>query len=896
MTHKKKKLYALLVGIDDYKPEVPVMPKCKFGPLAGCVNDANTMHGYLKADESFDLDVVFLKNDEATKDAIVDNLKSHLGKAGKDDVAFFYYSGHGIQEYADGALWKSETDGRLECLVCYNDGNGPCLLADKELRFLIGQIVNGTKDKPKQNPPHLLTIFDCCHSGDNTRNGFLSDNDTRERRVKCVAPQRNWQDFIFTDTISVESLQNQHLSQVIPEGMHVHLSACESDESALEVNGQGVFTSYLVNILKRARGNITYYDLMSQVRHYLNNTFTQKPQLRLPGEDSSGNYATFLNKEVQQQPLYGNVIYNHNNGWVLDMGSLMGISPKTKRVTIAGPNEEQFVGKISKILPNETRIKFRPADSPNKKQVFKATIEGLMAHPVKLFINNHDGPKSFVKSLLEAFQKITQNIALEDDEVKADYSLQVRNNLIYLTKPEDPNRPMVRPEKMDTANAIDNVTNYIKHISNWEFVKRLKNAQTYLFRGDPIQVEAFSGGQNGTLLPIESNVTDLHYMQRADGEWKGKVALKLTNTSNRKLYVSALYLMIEFRVYLKGMEPQVYTLEPGESVWLFNYRKSEISYSVVDIANNYNWAFTEDFFKIIVSTTPFDISRLEKKALPKPPLISDDIRGRKKGLDIDDDDSEPELVGDDWTTQDLTLRFHNPMFNTISGKRLSAMLDDEEIAGFAARIFFEEGDDLQLKLNPEIKIQAPAAQIEQLEKKAYQAINTEGDQQKLGTIGSLPNLITLGDGWLHKDGFKNLSAQLNGYFNIKRIKGTFEDAAGLTQALQKIDRGSIIISLGANEILSGNSDNVLQQLEGWAKQFPALKMIVHGYDYFGNGESKIAIDQFNEYLKNLDAQLDNLKHLDLRGTLDEHQWNNNTMPNDDGFEKLAGVFFEYLTN
>ncbi len=895
MTNSKKKLYALLVGIDEYKPEVPVMPKCKFGPLAGCENDANTMLDYLKADESFNLEVVFLKNDEATKEAIVDNLKNHLGKAGKDDVAFFYYSGHGIQEYADGTLWKEETDGRLECLVCYNDGSGPCLLADKELRFLIGQIINGTKDAPKNDPPHLLTIFDCCHSGDNTRNGFMSNNDTRERRVKCIAPQRTWQDFIFTDDITIEKLQNQHLSQIIPEGKHVHLSACESDESALEVNGQGVFTSYLVNILKRARGNITYYDLMSQVRHYLNNTFTQKPQLRLPGEDSSGNYATFLNKEVQQQPLYGNVIYNHKNGWVLDMGSLMGISPKNKRVTITGPNEEQFVGKIHEILPDETRIKFRPADSPNKKQVYKATIEGLMAHPVKLFLNNHNGSVAIIKSLLEAFQKITQNIALEDNEANADYSLQVRDNLIYLTKPKDPNRPMVRPQKLDSPTAINNTVNYLKHISNWEFVKRLKNAETYLFRGNPIKVAAFSGGQNGNPLAIESNVTDLHYTQRADGEWKGKVALKLTNTTSRKLYVSALYLMVEFRVYLKGMEPQVYTLEPGESVWLFNYRKSEISYSVVDIARNYNWPFTEDFFKIIVSTTPFDISRLEKKGLPKPPLISDDIRGRKRGLDIDEDDSNPELEGDDWTTQNLTLRFHNPVYNTISGKRLSAMLDDEDMAGFAARIFFEERDDLRLKLNPEINFQAPAAQMEQLEQKAYQLFNSIENQQRSGTADSLPNLITLGDGWLHKVGIKNLSAQFSSYFNIKRIKGTFEDAARLTQTLQKIGKGSIVISLGADEILSGNYNNVIQQIGSWAKQFPSLKMIVHGYDYFGNGESNMAINQFNDDLKNLDAQLDNLKHLDLRGMLKEHQWNTNTMPNDDGFEKLAGVFFYYLT-
>ncbi len=631
MPNKKKKLYALLVGIDDYRTDISIIPKCKFGPLAGCVNDTKTILSYLEKEQGFDLDYVLLKNDEATKEAVVDAVKNHLGKAGEGDVAFFYYSGHGIQEYADRELWPGETDGRLECLVCYPLENKSSLLADKELRFLIREVVNGTREQPKAKPPHMLTIFDCCHSGENTRNGFLSADLTRERRIKCIAPQREWTSFVFKDDVEENSLKSRSLSQVLPEGIHVHLSACESDESALEVNGQGVFTSYLVNILKRARGNITYYDLMSQVRHYLNNTFTQKPQLRLPGEDSSGNFAIFLNKAVEPEPLYGNVIYNHKNGWVLDMGSLMGITPKIKRITMTGPEGETFTGKIDKIQPDETWIKFRPVDTPNKKQVYKASIEGVLAHPVKIFVNNYDGPKSFVKELLEKFQENTQNIALEEVEADADYSLQIRDFMVYLTEPENPFRPMVRPESLGAPNAIDNIVNYLRHISNWEFVKRLKNASTYLFRGNPIRIEAFSGGQDGTPLAIESNKVDLNYTPRADGKWGGKVAIKLTNTTDRKLYVSALYLMIEFRVCLKGMEPQVYSLEPGESVWLFNYRKSEISYSVDELASNYNWPFTEDFFKIIVSTTPFDVTRLEKKGLPKPTFIDEKLKSIKRG-------------------------------------------------------------------------------------------------------------------------------------------------------------------------------------------------------------------------------------------------------------------------
>ena len=249
MADTKKKLYALLVGIDQYQPNVPIMPGCKFGPLAGCVNDANTMLNYLKAEDGFDLHFLFLKNEEATKEAVCGAMRSHLGQAGENDVALFYYSGHGIQEYADPEVWREETDGRLECLVCYNEtADKPCLLADKELRYLIHEIAQGTQAAPKEKPPHILTMFDCCHSGDNTRNGFMSNNDTRERRIKCVAPQRNWSDYVFKDDLNISELKTKPLSQILPEGIHLHLSACESDESALEVNGKGVFTSYLIHI------------------------------------------------------------------------------------------------------------------------------------------------------------------------------------------------------------------------------------------------------------------------------------------------------------------------------------------------------------------------------------------------------------------------------------------------------------------------------------------------------------------------------------------------------------------------------------------------------------------------------------------------------------------------
>ncbi|MBK8704774.1 MAG: caspase family protein [Saprospiraceae bacterium] len=159
-----KNVYALLVGVNAYEPPVP--------RLKGCVADVEAVQAYLKAMPGIRLHDVLLRDGEATKANIIDQFLSHLGQAGPDDVALFYFSGHGTREAANPVFWKSSPSRALQCLVPYNGIIAPSpppplspsrLLADKELRFLIHQI--------SKKQPHIITIFDCCHSGQNTRSG-----------------------------------------------------------------------------------------------------------------------------------------------------------------------------------------------------------------------------------------------------------------------------------------------------------------------------------------------------------------------------------------------------------------------------------------------------------------------------------------------------------------------------------------------------------------------------------------------------------------------------------------------------------------------------------------------------------------------------------------------------
>ena len=105
-------LYALFVGINDYPPEV--------GRLAGCLNDVDHLHAYLT--DSFGkagLAVEVLKDGDATRENIIEQFRSHLGKAREGDVALFQYCGHGARWASAREFREFYPDGKDEGLVCY---------------------------------------------------------------------------------------------------------------------------------------------------------------------------------------------------------------------------------------------------------------------------------------------------------------------------------------------------------------------------------------------------------------------------------------------------------------------------------------------------------------------------------------------------------------------------------------------------------------------------------------------------------------------------------------------------------------------------------------------------------------------------------------------------------
>lgn len=173
-------------------------------PLSGCVNDANSVASVLEthADGSPNFAVRLLTS--PTEKITRSKLRGAIEKLfqGNANISLLYFSGHGFIKSTGGYIVTQDHQK-------YDEG----ISMDEILK-----LANNSNSKDK------VVIFDCCHAG-----AFGTPN-------------------IGQDT-----------SQLV-EGLTV-LTACRASESAVEINGCGVFTSLVVEALKGGaadlRGKIT---------------------------------------------------------------------------------------------------------------------------------------------------------------------------------------------------------------------------------------------------------------------------------------------------------------------------------------------------------------------------------------------------------------------------------------------------------------------------------------------------------------------------------------------------------------------------------------------------------------------------------------------------------------
>ncbi|WP_426409758.1 caspase family protein [Bradyrhizobium ganzhouense] len=674
-------LYAMLVGIDTYQYPVPA--------LGGCVNDIDAVGSLLQEfgrAGGFNIDLHVLKNDQATRSNVIAGFREHLCKAGTNDAALFYYSGHGSQENAPPEFWDIEPDRLNETLVCYDSRTDDSWdLADKELAVLIAEVAAGK--------PHILCVLDCCHSGNGTR-ATLEDG-LAIRRAPTDRRLRPLESFL-NRSLSAKRDNNTASADAswldVPQGRHVLLAACRSSETAKEVNEDGkphgAFTASLLATLRQTRGAISYRDLVKRAGAQVRlRVAEQVPQIEV--SEQVDLLKLFLGGAVQLPRTTPTLSFDGQLGWTVDSGAIHGIpQPEGTETTsfaifplLTKPDDcvslaaAVALANVRQVRPELSCVDVKPlGNGLDRNLTYQAILIATPLPPKRVHIVADAAASELIRQAL-ASAGGPGNASLLVKETTAGEAADLRivaSATSYCIGRGTAERPLVAEIEGINEAGARLVVSRLEQVARWQAVATLKNSYSRL--GDtPITItmrHPVSIDHGTSWVDADPHGEDrLYYTRLADGQWRApRFRLTLTNTTEDPLYCALLWLGENFSV--KSLFSAGAKLIPGKGTFDAGGGQSLVA-TIPDDKWKAGRTEITDHLKLIVSRDQFDPTLFNQEAIEvysrlrssRGPVrlhsVLERLAERVHTRDLSFEPNDDELVSD-WTTGDLTITVVRP--------------------------------------------------------------------------------------------------------------------------------------------------------------------------------------------------------------------------------------------
>lgn len=528
------RVYALLVGINDYGPDLE--------SLDGCLNDVDLVHAYLRQHvEPAALAVEVLKDADATRARVIDRFRSHLGRARSGDVALFLFCGHGARWASSAAFRQSFPDGRDEGLVCSDSRRpGGYDLADKELAVLIAEVAG--------HDAHAAILFDCCHSGSGTREVGRGLKPRLTHEITTERPLESYLDGHYA------RLRDAGQPLFVPTGRHILLAACERGQLAQEAPGHGLFTSTLVDVLAKSGGELSYADLFVRCRAAVRaRAFDQDPQFEAYGRFDAG--AGFLGRPLTRATRSRYLAYCDQGAWMVECGAINGVPgqpeavvdfvlyPEHDPATAAGSARAVQVG------PQKSEIALDFDSSESARYV--AEVTSLPAAPMPVAFAGDDGTRSAME---EALAQRGVRVSLVGAREAARYALVAGDGRLALTDGRDREIGFATVAGDGHARAAAALAPAVRQVAQWEHCLALQNHRTAM---DPSQVDLvyFERLAAGSEREVDGTGTTLAYARSA-GQWRPiEGRCRVRNRTAQALFVVLAYFSDAYGIHILWNDP-----------------------------------------------------------------------------------------------------------------------------------------------------------------------------------------------------------------------------------------------------------------------------------------------------------------------------------------------------
>ena len=619
------KVYALLVGINKYQAS----------PLSGCVADIDAIETLLTERMSDALDLVTLRDEQATREGIIRGFQTHLRRAGAKDIALFYFCGHGSREPVPLEWRRLEPSGKNQTLVAVDSRtNGVYDLADKEVSALIHEVAAGGAE--------VVVITDCCHSSGNTRGddgGAAAGPNAGVARTTPAATSgpkvENYlplaQELYAPDKVAEEGP---------PQPRHIAIAACQDTEEAKEFPKdsvrRGAFSLAFEETVRALGPSATYVDIVNAVKMKVRDrAVAQVPSLYVAGGASGRDL--FLAGASGRIDL--TIDSDESGRWWLSQGAVDGIpSPAAGDVTEVAIYERGAfddvatsapaplaTAVVAEVLADRARLNPSPPDALEAGAQYLGAITQLGgAAALHVLIETAEGADEAAARVRDC---VTASSPLIDVVDRTDgtprVTLAVSRGAVQVKGADGaPLEGLDYP--LDDAG-LDKLTAACIHLASWYQVRDLEPTGSRLNGYVHIELVPVPEGEPTAPDDAEAHAASDGSLSLPYADGKGpRVQCRLRNLSKERLYVALLGLTDSFASAKQFAD----WIPAGGTGYLLGGKALRLS---IPTWRDPSVRSVTDYFKVVAAIEDFDPERWTLPALLGKPKE----RG-SRGIDADE--------------------------------------------------------------------------------------------------------------------------------------------------------------------------------------------------------------------------------------------------------------------